>query len=194
MITVHAASLFASLFLIAADDAPAPESTSKPADPAALVKDANGLVHKYEYIGEVTGNATSTTNGTIHLKVPVASVKAVNNRNTGNRNNNNNNNAYHRNSHYHSNAAIRTPQVTTKLVDQNYPLSENVIVKSVSGTTGGLNDVKAGQTIRIHIVKVSSAKPGQPWEVRYEVKSIDVASVSANSTTTTPAKAAPAKK
>ena len=71
---------------------------------------------------------------------------------------------------------------STKLVDQHYTLSDNVVVKSINGKEGSLSDVKSGHTIRIHIVKVLQGKPGEKMEHHYEVKSIDVESVGAAAT------------
>jgi hypothetical protein len=130
--------------------------------------DPNTVVTQYQYLGEVTGQASKIDKNTIHLKVP-AQVQATNrSRNNGN---------YNRNSHYHSNSAIRRPSTTTKLVDQHYTLSDNVKVMSINGKEGSLSDVVSGHTIRIHIVKVLQGKPGEKMEHHYEVKSIDVESV-----------------
>lgn len=176
-------ALIASLAFVVADTPDVSPGASKAKAAAAPVQgsvplDLNSLVTKYEYIGEVTGTASKIDKSTIHLKVP-ATVQATNRNRNGNTNSNSN-----RNSHYHSNSAIRTPKLTTKMVDQNYQLSENVVVKSTNGKEGSLSDVKSGETIRIHIVKVFVGKPGEKMEHHYEVKSIDVATVAVTGSTT----------
>jgi hypothetical protein len=175
MLIAKLSTLLTSLVFVSfvsADDpetSPGAPKTPAPAPSTGAVLDPNSIVTKYEYLGEVTGIASKIDKGIIHLKVP-ALVPA----NNTNRNRNTN---YNRNSQYHSNSAIRRPAVTTKLIDQHYTLSDNAVVKSINGKEGSLSDVKSGETIRIHIIKVLVGKPGERMEHHFEVKSIDVASV-----------------
>ncbi len=63
---------------------------------------------------------------------------------------------------------------TTKLVETSYTMSAKVIVKTVGGKVMELTDVHEGETVRLHIAKISEHKVGEKSEPHMEVTQIDI--------------------
>ncbi len=63
---------------------------------------------------------------------------------------------------------------TTKLVETPYAMSAKVIVKTVGGKVMELTDVHEGETVRLHIAKISEHKVGEKSEPHMEVTQIDI--------------------
>lgn len=63
---------------------------------------------------------------------------------------------------------------TTKLVETSYTMSAKVIVKTVGGKVMELTDVHEGETVRLHIAKITERKIGEKSESHMEVTQIDI--------------------
>ena len=64
---------------------------------------------------------------------------------------------------------VSVPKYTTKQEETTYKMSDNVVFRTNSGRGAALADVQAGDTVKLHLYRVSekesSAKPNQHMEV-----------------------------
>ena len=114
------------------------------------------------HAGDVAGEVVKVDKGTITLKVPEVAQTGV---------------SYRRVSGH----AVAVPRLAVKHVEVSYPLADTVTVRTVGGKDAGLDDVKKGQAVVVHVNKVREGKVGEKLESHAEVKKIDIPNAPAHS-------------
>jgi hypothetical protein len=107
------------------------------------------------YLGAVTGTVVKVGSGSITVKVPTTVQSGVTRRRSGNR-------------------TITVPKYTTKQVENTYPLSAEVVVKTAGGKSAKMEDVKPGGAVRLHGYNVKERTPGEKPVTHFEVRRIDI--------------------
>lgn len=112
---------------------------------------------KKTYAGAVTGTVSKVDSGSITVKVPTTVQSGVTRRHVGGR-------------------TISIPRYTTKQVENTLSLSPDVTVKTVSGKTAAMEDVRPGVSVRLHAYTMTERSPGEKSKSHVEVLKIEVPS------------------
>lgn len=153
-------SVVAAIAYAAAHDVHAADP--KPPAPPATTADKSDEIVMSSHIGNLTGKVVKTSPSSITLSVPETMVTGITRRHVG---------GYGPHAHGHT---VAVPRYGTKLVELTYPVSDKVVVKTVSGKDATLSAVTAGEVVEIHLDKVKEGKIGEKLETHVEVKRIDV--------------------
>ena len=70
--------------------------------------------------------------------------------------------------------AVQIPKTKVVHNDLTINVGAAVTVKTIAGKAAAFADIKAGETVRVHVTKVREAKPGEKYEAHIEVTQIDV--------------------
>jgi len=154
-----AATVLVSLaaFAPADDPKPADDKKSSSSSSSTPTTDKSDAIVMSSHVGNLTGQVSKVEKGSITLKVPEVVVTGITRRRTG--------------THGGSTAV---PKYGTKTVELTYPISDKVVVKTVSGKDVDMSAVTTGETVEIHLDKVKEGKVGEPLQSHVEVKRIDV--------------------
>lgn len=106
------------------------------------------------YLGAEAGTVTKVGSGSITVKIPRSVQSGTTRKRIGNR-------------------TVNVPKYTTKQVGTTFDLSNNVVVKTISGKSASLGDIKPGMTVRVHGYRVTEQSSGMQPTSHVEVERIE---------------------
>lgn len=106
-------------------------------------------------LGEVTGTVVKFEPGSITIKVPTVVQSGTTRRKVGK-------------------SYVNVPKYTTKEVESTITVAKDVTVKTIGGKEATAADVVPGESVRLHVSKLTERTVGEKPESHTEVKRIDI--------------------